>query len=115
VAASITIAPIVEGMVEEWRAFVGQLQGPRRIDWAQSQRRRGITRQVVTLAAGEAALAVVFTEAVDIEQAASRLAESDDPFDSWFRQQMSRLHRDPYDAEVVFDSAPRPGPWRGWR
>ncbi len=114
-AATITIAPIVEGMVEDWRAFVGELQGARRIEWAQSQRRRGITRQVVTLAEGKAPLAVVYTEAGDIEQAAARLADSDDPFDAWYRQQMASLHQDPYDTEVVFDSAPRPGPWRGWR
>ena len=114
-AATITIAPIIEGMVEDWRAFVGELRGPRRIEWAQSQRRRGITRQVVTLAEGEAALAVVYTEAADIEEAAARLADSDDPFDSWYREQMASLHDDPYDTEVVFDSAPKPGPWRGWR
>ncbi|MEE9582671.1 MAG: hypothetical protein V3W36_07005 [Acidimicrobiia bacterium] len=114
-AATITIAPIVEGMVEDWRAFVGELQGPRRIEWAQSQRRRGITRQVVTLAEGEAALAVLYTEAADVEQARKLLADSDDPFDSWYRQQLASLHQEPYDTEVVFDSAPKPGPWRGWR
>ncbi len=114
-AANVTIAPIGNGKVDEWRAFVSDLAGARRIEWAQSQRRRGITRQVITLAEGDPALAVVYTEAGDVEAAADRLVESNDPFDAWYREQMVELHDEPMDTEVVFDSAPRPGPWRGWR
>lgn len=114
-AATVTIAPIAIGKVDAWRAFVAELQGPRRIEWAQSQRRRGITRQVITLASGDPALAVVYTETGDVEASADRLAESEDPFDTWYRDRVRDLHVEPYDTEVVFDSAPRPGPWRGWR
>jgi hypothetical protein len=57
----------------------------------------------------------LYTEAADVEQAKTLLADSDDPFDSWYRQQLASLHQEPYDTEVVFDSAPKPGPWRGWR
>lgn len=114
-AASITIAPIASGKVDEWRAFVAELQGARRIEWAQSQRRRGITREVITLAESEPALAVMYTEVGDAEEAVLRLAESDDSFDAWFRDRVAELYDGPYDIEVVFDSSPRPGPWRGWR
>ena len=113
VAASVTIAPIKNP--DEWRAFVSKLQTSRRIEWAQSQRRRGITRQVITIAEGEPALAVVDTVAVDIDVATSGLDASTDPFDVWFRERVDDLHDEPFETEVVFDSAPRPGPWRGWR
>ena len=113
VAATVTIAPIKKP--DEWRAFVAELQTSRRIEWAQSQRRRGITRQVITIAEGEPALAVVYTEAGDIEAATAGLEASTDPFDVWFRERVDDLHDESFETEVVFDSAPRPGPWRGWR
>lgn len=114
-AAAVTIAPIRSGLVDEWRAFVAELQGPRRIDWVQSQRRRGITRQVISIASGDPVLAVIYTESDDPDRARERLAGSDDPFDAWLRARLEDLYDAPFEAEVVFDSAPRPGPWRGWR
>jgi len=115
VAVEITIAPIAEGMVDEWREFVNELRGPRRIEWAQSQRSRGISRQVMALTEGDPVLAVVYTEAGDTEQAGRRLADSVDAFDVWYRERVAALHGDSYATEVAFDSAPKPGPWRGWR
>jgi hypothetical protein len=115
VAASVTIAPITEGKTDEWRAFVADLQASRRIEWAQSQRRRGITRQVITISEGDRSLAIVYTEAGDVEAATVGLASSDDPFDVWYRRRVADLHDEALETEVVFDSAPRPGPWRGWR
>jgi len=115
VAATITIAPIATDKVAEWRAFIAELRGSRRIEWAQSQRRRGINRQVITLADAEPPLAVVYTETGDVEEAALRLAESNDSFDVWYRRRVEELYDESYNTEVVFDSAPRPGPWRGWR
>ena len=114
-AAAVTIAPIRPGRVEEWRGFVAELQGSRRIEWVQSQRRRGITRQVISLSHGDVIAAVIYTESADPGEARRLLAESGDPFDEWFRSRLADLHDDPFEAEVVFDSAPRPGPWRGWR
>lgn len=114
-AATVTIAPIREGNLDAWHDFVAELKGGRRIEWAQSQRRRGVTRQVITLALGDSALAVVYSEAGDVEAAAVLLAASDDPFDTWYRSRIEELHETPIQAEVVFDSAPRPGPWRGRR
>jgi len=115
VAATISVAPVSDGRLEDWRAFHAELSGPRRIEWAQSQRRRGVTRQVISLAAdGDRHLAVVYSEAADPARAAA-LPDGDDPFDSWFSEQMSDLHDAPFATEVVFDSSPKPGPWKGWR
>ena len=114
-AAIVTIAPIAIGKIDEWRAFVSELQGARRIEWAQSQRRRGITHQVISLAKGDPALAVVYSETRDVDEAVLRLADSDDLFDIWYRERVAEVHDEPLETEVVFDSAPRSGPWRGWR
>ena len=114
-AADITITPITAGMTDEWRDFVADLKGSRRIEWAQSQRRRGITREVVSIASGSPDLAAIYTESSDHAAAAQLLNNSMDPFDEWYREQLSRLLATPLDVAVVFDSAPQPGLWKGWR
>jgi len=115
VAATITTTPIADGREPDWRVFISELQGPRRIEWAQSQRRRGVTREVVAVADGDPVLAIVYAEATDPSAAAEMLASSDDPFDVWYRERVAELHDGAWPTEVVFDSAPKPGPWRGWR
>lgn len=114
-AAAVTLAPVRPEAVDEWHSFIAELKGSRRIDWAQSQRRRGITRQVISFAPGPPPLAVIYTETVDAERAAELLTESADPFDEWLRSRLAELHDGRMNAEIVFDSAPKPGPWRGWR
>lgn len=114
-AAQIDLFPIADGMVAEWRAFVADLRGPRRIEWAQSQRRRGIVREVISLVSDGRDLVAVYTESPDHAAAETMLQTSDDPFDRWYRDRRASLLGDRYDTETMFDSAPRPGPWRGWR
>ncbi|HSM01687.1 MAG TPA: hypothetical protein VK960_04485 [Acidimicrobiia bacterium] len=115
-AASIIVRPISEGKLDEWREFHAALMGSRRIEWAQSQRRRGITRQVVALVhEGGTDLAVVYTEGKDPVAALQALAESNDAFDVWLMERVEDLHGPPLSSEVTLDTAPRPGPWKGWR
>jgi hypothetical protein len=115
VAATITVRPIAAGKLGDWRAFHAELMGARRIEWAQSQRRRGITRQVVSLIEhGGAHLAVVFSEGRDPAAAVRAIADSNEAFDMMW-EQLSDLHGEPPPAETTLDTAPRPGPWKGWR
>jgi hypothetical protein len=115
-AANITVRPIADGKLDEWREFHAALMGSRRIEWAQSQRRRGITRQVVSLVQqGGRNLAVMFTEGRDPQAALDVLADSADAFDVWLMERVSALHGEPLSAETTLDTAPRPGPWKGWR
>lgn len=115
-AATITVRPIAAGKLDEWRAFHAELMGSRRIEWAQSQRRRGITRQVVSLVDhGGIALAVVYTEGRDPAASLKALTESDGAFDGWLVERVGELHGEALSSEMTLDTAPRPGPWKGWR
>jgi len=115
-AASIVVRPIIEGKLDEWREFHATLMGSRRIEWAQSQRRRGVTRQVVALVHdGGRDLAVMFTEGHDPAAAMQALDDSKDAFDVWLMDRVRTLHDEPLASEVTVDTAPRPGPWKGWR
>lgn len=115
-ATLLSVTPIASGMLDEWRALHTELLGPRRVEWAQSQRRRGVTRQVVSLVGSEGRFfQALFTEAIDPAGAAQELRSSSDPFDVWLVERLDAVLADPLRSEAVADTAPRPGPWRGWR
>lgn len=112
----VRVQPIVPGGVDEWRAFVSELTGTRRVEWAESHRRRGISRQVVSLVESpNGPLSVVLLEASDPEAADRLLRESTVEFDVWLVGNLDALLGDPMPAEMVFDTTPRRGPWRGLR
>jgi hypothetical protein len=112
----MTVRPIADGKLDEWRDFHAELMGSRRIEWAQSQRRRGVTRQVVSLVQDEGRnLAVMFTEGRDPEAALEGLEDSTEAFDVWLVERVRALHGEPLSSETTLDTAPRPGPWKGWR
>jgi hypothetical protein len=115
VAAVISVVPIRPGKLDEWRALHADLMGPRRIEWAESQRRRGVTREVVSLVDDSGrALAAIFTEAADPKEAARVLQSSTDAFDRWLVERLDALLEPPLPSSRVIDTAPRKGPWRGW-
>jgi len=116
VPASIVIAPIAEARLGEWRSFHAELTGHRRGAWAESQRRRGITRQVVFLWSGpDGPSAVYMMEGVDAGEAMSQLESSTDAFDIWLRERFADLHGDLDFPAPISDTRPAPGAWRGWR
>lgn len=115
-AAVLRLSPIVAGRIDQWRALHAELMGAKRIEWAQSQRRRGVTRQVVCLVEdGDRFLAAVYTEAADPDAALDRLRASHEQFDRWLVEQLDVVLEPPIPTSTVVDTAPRPGPWRGWR
>lgn len=114
--ASIFSLPIREGRSDDFRAFVDDLMHAKRIDWAQSQRRRGITRQVVGIAHHDGQdLALIWVEGSDPERVLVELRASDDPFDKWLASQLAELTEERLPGETIADTAPKPGPWSGWR
>jgi len=116
VTTSIVIAPITEGRLGDWRLFHAELMGPRRGEWAESQRRRGITRQVVFLWSDSAGPSVVYLmEGSEAESAMADLDSSDDPFDVWLRGRFADLHGDLGFPASISDTRPPSGAWRCWR
>jgi len=84
------VLPVTEGHADDARAFMRELEDQRKADYARSEERIGITREVWWLAglpAGEALVAYMETE--DFERALGLFSQSRDEFDMWFKRRMA--------------------------
>jgi hypothetical protein len=88
------VAPLLPGATQTDREVMASCwTGDRRAAYADSRRRAGITRESVwhqSTPLGD--VAVIVTEADDLDIAFSTLATSDDPFDKWFRDHVRAVH-----------------------
>jgi hypothetical protein len=83
-------APILPGKLEAWKAFC---EDTKREEYAASRKRMGVVREVVSLMqTPEGDFACIFQEARDLAKAFQEIAESDHPYDVWFRDQIMALH-----------------------
>lgn len=114
-AVSVVVAPIGAGKLEAWRDLQAELSGPRRGDWAQSQRRRGVTREVAFLVADPDPYVIYVIDGAEAEAAITRLSDSVHGFDRWLYDRMMEVHAGMIFADRVHDTRPGPGAWRGWR
>ena len=86
--ATLAVAfPVLPGKADEGRRFAQEVMGPRRAEAEASFRRLGITRECWYLQSTPMGdLIIVWMEGEDPAGALRKWAESDDPFDRWFKQ-----------------------------
>ena len=103
--------PILPGKMDEWKAMVAEVNGPRREELERSYKRAGVAREVASLMqTPQGDFVCLFHEAEDLAKAFRTLATSEDPFDVWFREHLASVHgltaemlQGPPPAEVFFD------------
>jgi hypothetical protein len=84
---------ILPGKTEQWMQMCQEIAGPRKDAWQASRQRRGITSETAHLQRHpQGDTVVVVLEGEDIEGAFAQMAGSSDPFDVWFREQVSQVH-----------------------
>ena len=84
------VFPILPGKTADARAFMRDLDGPRKAEFDQSERRIGITKEFWYLASVPGGDQLVgYMEAANFGQAVAQLSASRDPFDLWFKQRMA--------------------------
>ena len=115
VKSLILALPIVRGKEEEWRRFAQELKETHPREYEDLRRRLGVRAERVWLmqeACGEVALAYAEVEAP--EEVIRRLAASEDPFDTWFKEKLLELHgydldgpRPRAEPELVFGYDPQ--------
>ena len=87
------VAAILPDKEEEWRRFVQEVTEERVHEYEGLRLRLGIHNESVWLArpkGGETA--VVYLEAADPGRIVPTLVASEEPFDLWFKEQLSELH-----------------------
>lgn len=86
-------APILPGKLEQWKALVEEMSGPRREEHDRARKRVGITREVASLMqTPDGDFVCLFHEGEDLAKAFQTLAASDDPYDVWFLENLEAVH-----------------------
>jgi len=93
--------PLIADKVASWKAWVAECTGPRRKEFNEFNRRMEITEHRVWLTEGPSGpLAIVVLEGPGGETMIQKLASSDHPFDTWFRERISEFHGRDFSAPM---------------
>jgi hypothetical protein len=81
--------PILAGKTDDARAFLRELEGERKGQYAASEQRLGLTKEVWAIQGTPAGdLYVVYFAGEDIARAFGQFAASRDEFDAWFKRRV---------------------------
>jgi len=84
------VLPILPGKTSDARAFMRELEGPRKAEFDASERRIGITKEMWYLASLPGGDQLVgYMEAADFGAALTQFSASQEPFDLWFKKRMA--------------------------
>jgi hypothetical protein len=96
--------PIQPGKNAEARAFLTELDGPRKEHYAASERKIGITKELWFFQqTPNGDLVVAYMESADFGKALGMFAQSQEEFDVWFKERLAN-------ATGVDLNNPPPGP-----
>jgi hypothetical protein len=95
------VLPILPGKTADARAFLREVDGPRKAEFDLSERRIGITKELWFLASLPTGDQLVgYLEAASFSAAVAQFSASQDPFDLWFKAQVADV------AGVDFNNIP---------
>jgi hypothetical protein len=87
------MAPVLQGKLDKWRSFTDQMNGPRRAEHDASRKRMGMTREVASLMqTPHGDFVCLCHEADSLKTAFQMLAESQEPYDVWSRENAVDIH-----------------------
>jgi hypothetical protein len=85
--------PIVRGKEELDRRTLDEMLDDRREEYQAALRQAGITRQAIWHQdTPDGTVAVVYVEGDDPQAGIARFSTSDEPLNTWFREQMKEVH-----------------------
>jgi len=84
--------PVKTGETEDARAFMRELDGPRKAEFDKSERRIGITKEVWFLAQGGGGDQLVgYMESKNFKDSIGMFSQSQDAFDLWFKRRFAEV------------------------
>jgi len=84
--------PILPGKTAEWRAFMEEINGPRRAEFLDSRRRAGVRERTFLQPTPMGDLVIVTLEGDDPGHAFGQMMGAGDAFAAWFIEQASAVH-----------------------
>jgi hypothetical protein len=96
---------ILPGQEEGARVFMGELEGARRVAYAESEGRIGIEKELWFIGVlGDQEVLIGYMESSDFARAVALFSASQDGFDVWFKEHLNRLTgvdlNDPSDIQL---------------
>ena len=95
--------PILPGKTAEWRAFMEEINGPRRAEFLESRRRAGVRERTFLQPTPMGDLVIVTLEGDDPGHSFGQMMSAGDAFTTWFIERATAVHG-------IDVSAPMPGP-----
>lgn len=84
------VLPILPGKAEDARAFQKELDGPRKSEYAASERNIGIDKEVWFISSTPSGdQFVAYMESPDFNKALGMFVQSRDDFDMWFKERLA--------------------------
>jgi hypothetical protein len=84
--------PIPAGKLDDWRKFVGELNGARRADYVASRKGLGLRERTFLQPTPMGDLVIVTLEGDNPGQAFGKFVSSTDPFTLWFLARVKEVH-----------------------
>lgn len=84
--------PILPGKTDQWRTFVGDLNGRRHNEYQASRRRLQVHERAFLQSTPQGDVVIVTLEGADPEGAFRRFSSGGDDFTHWFVQQVKEIH-----------------------
>jgi hypothetical protein len=85
--------PLPSDKVDAWQTWVRECQGPRREEFDDFNERMGLTLHRAWLAESpQGYQVIVVVDGPGAEDYVQKMADSQEPFDRWFRENASELH-----------------------
>jgi len=91
-ALEAIVFPIAPGRTEDWRRFVGELNGSRFEEFKASRQRAGIHERTFLQSTPMGDLVIVTVEGDDPMASFAQLSQMEDEFSKWFVAQASDVH-----------------------
>jgi hypothetical protein len=86
------VFPILPGKTAEWHDFIGELNGTRSSEYAESRRRAGVQERTFLQPTPMGDLVIVTLEGDDPARSFGQLMSAKDAFTTWFLERVKAIH-----------------------
>ncbi len=84
--------PILPGKTDEWRAWMEEINGPRRAEFVESRKRAGVRERTFLQSTPMGDLVIVTLEGEDPLRSFGQMMGSRDEFSTWFLEHVQSVH-----------------------